>query len=100
MWMQHLSPHSSLSTARGVSNSCVTRSIIADFLRATASLKALRIINDAEDVDARSLDDMPEDSMNEHQLREALRRARRVRLRPCVFLSRYIDYVAARRKRS
>ncbi|KAH3917425.1 hypothetical protein HBI56_118040 [Parastagonospora nodorum] len=45
--------------------------------RSRASLKALRIINDAEDVDARSLDDMPEDSMNEHQLREALRRARR-----------------------
>ncbi|KAH4957631.1 hypothetical protein HBH77_120110 [Parastagonospora nodorum] len=45
--------------------------------RSRASLKALRIINDAEDVDTRSLDDMPEDSMNEHQLREALRRARR-----------------------
>lgn len=78
MSTQDLSPYLSLSTAREVSQSCVVPSTSADCFRATASLKALRIINDAEDVDARSLDDIPEDSMNEDQLREALRRARRL----------------------
>jgi hypothetical protein len=43
-----------------------------------AALKALRVISDDEDESVERVDNVPEAQMTAEQLREALRRARRV----------------------
>lgn len=49
--------------------------------RSLSALKALRIISDPADVDLTPLEDRPEDTLTPDELREALRRLRRVSLR-------------------
>jgi hypothetical protein len=76
MSIERLSRSSPSNIAPWVSNS--SDACVFFYLRCLASLKALRIINEEEDEELQSLDEAPEDTMTTDELRQALRRARRV----------------------